>query len=883
MKRFLSILFIICVSTRLFAVPADPHPAVFTQPNGVQVTLIMQGDEFVRFAKTLDGYTLLYNSEGYFCYAQKNMYGDIEPSAFYAEEISKRSTKVNEFLTHISKSLGYSESQISVYKQVRNMVENEYRNHRGNTTGVRKLLTILMQYPDKPFIKTQEDFHNLFNHVKYTEYGANGSVKDFFLESSYSKLDVQTTVVGPFTAKKNHAYYGSFDNVQELATEAVYAAYNFGVDFSEFAFNGEVPSFYIIFAGNGQEAGAGTSSIWSHAWGINPTYFDGVKVSSYACSPEHRGAGGTGITRIGVICHEFGHSLGAPDYYDTDYGDGGQYEGTGTWDLQASGSWNDNGRTPAPPNPRSKIYTYGWATAIELDGAQTVTIPSARIYDNAYFRINSQTPGEYFILENKTRGGYDDYIPGTNMLIYRCAANTSGMNTTSPQKFYPVAANAPVDLPGSGSKCQSHYGSINSSQCAWPGSSGKTEFTDTTIPAMISWNKVPTNKPITNITTHGNYITFDIMGGGTKEDNIIFLPKYSGCTIIPEPGYVSPVASGENFEFKIIIDSLFSQSTITVKSNGQIIIPFDDVYTLSNIQSDQVVTIEGLKINTVSITASAGVNGTINPSGTIDISVGNNQPFTISPNLGYSIENVFVDGISVGPVNNYVFKNATKPHTITARFKYGDKYSINLSNDILQFATLPGVSSEVKEVVISAPKLEGNITVTAPEKFQISNKNGNKWYQSFIITKNQLPYNLYIRYMPKEDERENALGKITLRSKEAYSEIILIGNIKLNIPENDAQLFVVYPNPTTDELIIGPRQAMLANGELVTTNFVESSLEMKIENVKIFDIFGKILLHTTNYSQQTPHSINVSHLKSGIYVLAIQTSSGVFYKKIIKN
>jgi M6 family metalloprotease-like protein len=863
MKHFLFITLIINLFSQTFAVPAYPYPVVFTQPNGEQVTIIMQGDEFVKFAQTLDGYTLLYNDEGYFCYAQRNTQGDIERSAFYAEEIPKRSAEVNTLLANTPKELRFSREQISLYQQFRNVIEQENRNRADNTTGVRKLLTILMEYPDKPFKKTQEDFDNLFNQVKYTEYGANGSVKDFFLECSYNKLDMQTTVVGPFTAKKNWAYYGGdFGEARELATEAVYAAADFGIDFSEFAFNGEVPSFYMIFAGNGEEAGGGTNSIWSHAWSINPVYFNGVKVSSYACSPEHRGAGGSAITRIGVICHEFGHSLGAPDYYDTNYGTDGSYDGTGTWDLQASGSWNDDGRTPAPPNPRSKIYTYGWATAIELDSAQTVTIPSARIYDNAYFRINTQTPNEYFILENKIRGGFDNHIPGVNMLIYHCAANTNGMNTTSPQKFYPVAANAPVDLPASGANCKADYGNINSGQCTWPGNTGKTEFTDTTIPAMISWNRKPTNLPMTNIIVHGGYITFDILGGGEKNSHIVFLPNYYGCTITPENGFISPVASKADFEFKVLLAPTHDQSHIIVKSNGEIIVPTDDIYTLSDIQSDQIVTIEGLKYNTVNIVASSGANGTISPEGTLEVPLGNLQYFDIHPNLGYSIDEVLIDEISVGAVNQYVFKNVMEPHTISVFFKYGNKYPIHTSTKVLQFASRPGECSEVQVVTITSTGLAGSISVKAPEKFEISDK-GEKWYKSFLITKTQLPYNLHVRYCPEEDDKEQVLEKITLCSIEAYNDIALIGNIVLDIIETQTPAFAVYPNPTTGELSI-------------------VSDQLSVISVEVFDVYGRKL---TSF---IPHSsffipINISHLKSGIYFMAIKTPSGGFYEKIIKH
>jgi M6 family metalloprotease-like protein len=867
MKQFLFTTLVICAFMRLFAVPAYPYPVVFTQPNGEQVTLIMQGDEFVRFAQTLDGYTLLYNSEGYFCYAQKNAQGDLEPSAFVAEDISNRSDVVNQMLTNTSKKLHYSENQISTYRQIRQMVETEHQNNRDNTTGVRKLLTILMQYPDRPFIKTQEDFHNMFNQVKYTEYGANGSVKDFFLESSYNKLEVQTTVVGPFMAKNNHSYYGDFSYARELAHEAVFAAHDAGVDFSDFAVNGEVPSFYMIFQGHGQEAGAGTDCIWSHAWGIEPVYFNGVRVSSYACSPELRGSGGKEITWIGVICHEFGHSLGAPDYYDTDYGTGGQYDGTGTWDLQASGSWNDNGRTPAPPNPLSKIYTYEWATVTELNSAQTVTIPSARIYDNAYYRINTQTPNEFYLLENKIKGGYDDYTPGVDMLIYHKAANMDGMNTTSPQKFYPVAANAPVDLPSSGTNCQTDYGSVSSSLCPWPGYTEKNEFTNTTIPAMIDWNRQPTNKPINNITIHGDYITFDILGGGPKNDHTVFLPAYYGCTIISESGSVSPTATGSNFHFKITITDSHNQSDIVVKSNGQTITPVSDIYTLSNIQSDQIVTIEGLKFNTVNIISSAGVNGTVSPIGIVEVPLNNVQHFDIIPNIGYSVDEVFIDGVSVGAVKHHVFKNVTEPHSIFARFKYGTTYFINPSPDVLKFDAHPGIPSQTQIVTVTSPELIGNIQVVAPAKFEISN-NGTKWYKSFSISRIQLPYQLHVRYSPEADDRENALGKITLCSIEAYSEIILIGNIALEISENTVSKFVIYPNPTTGELRIGM-----------------SDIRCLISDILIYDVFGRIRKIENQKSEigKSEIKINISHLPSGIYLLAIKTSSNTYYEKIIKH
>lgn len=71
---------------------------------------------------------------------------------------------------------------------------------------------------------------------------------------------------------------------------------------------------------------------------------------------------------------------------------------------------------------------------------------------------------------------------------------------------------------------------------------------------------------------------------------------------------------------------------------------------------------------TYTITATAGPNGTISPSGSVVVNCGDNQTFTITPNGGYSIQDVLVDAVSVGPVGTYTFTNVTGPHTISATF-----------------------------------------------------------------------------------------------------------------------------------------------------------------------------------------------------------------------
>ncbi|MHC1722102.1 MAG: S-layer homology domain-containing protein [Aminipila sp.] len=71
------------------------------------------------------------------------------------------------------------------------------------------------------------------------------------------------------------------------------------------------------------------------------------------------------------------------------------------------------------------------------------------------------------------------------------------------------------------------------------------------------------------------------------------------------------------------------------------------------------------------ITVTAGKGGTISPS-TASVAKGSNQSFDIKPDKGYAIEDVKVDGKSVGAVSSYKFTNVTSTHTIKATFKVSD-------------------------------------------------------------------------------------------------------------------------------------------------------------------------------------------------------------------
>ena len=68
------------------------------------------------------------------------------------------------------------------------------------------------------------------------------------------------------------------------------------------------------------------------------------------------------------------------------------------------------------------------------------------------------------------------------------------------------------------------------------------------------------------------------------------------------------------------------------------------------------------------IKATAGIHGSITPSGDIDVLHGGSQTFSIAANSGYAISNVKIDGVSIGAVKSYTFENVTGNHTIAVTF-----------------------------------------------------------------------------------------------------------------------------------------------------------------------------------------------------------------------
>ncbi|MBR1644092.1 MAG: M6 family metalloprotease domain-containing protein [Bacteroidales bacterium] len=501
---------LLLVAGRLMAVPAYPDLVKFKQPHSdVVLSILLMGDERVHWAESADGYSLVHGDDGTLMFATRNGQ-DMVPSSYPACEIEDRDEAVKAFLEQTPKHLRYSKSQIDALLNIWNDMSQMRLSPKtmSNVIGEKRFLVILFAYQDLAFTHSLLEFNQLFNQVNYSVGSSIGSVHDYYYDVSHGLFSLNVDVVGPYTGDHNMAYYGTSSadathgGYQAFAEEAVRKASQ-DVDFSNYDNDGDgyIDGLHIIFAGHGEEAGAGADAIWSHKWNINraPTYNNTV-VNVYSCSPECSGSSGTTMTAIGVICHELGHVLGAPDYYDTDYESYGQYPGLGQWDIMSSGSWNNSGYSPAHHNPYTKAYIYKWIQVDTLSEDCVVKMRSVADTNSDVYRINTSTPDDFFLLENRQKKKWDRYTPGHGLLVYhkhRDAYGDAVANNRHPQQLYIVTRVLDsIFLPQNDPDT---YGSISNNYCTLPGDGRRDSLTDYTHLALRPWSGNLNHTPLYNI------------------------------------------------------------------------------------------------------------------------------------------------------------------------------------------------------------------------------------------------------------------------------------------------------------------------------------------------------------------------------------------------
>jgi len=176
----------------------------------------------------------------------------------------------------------------------------------------------------------------------------------------------------------------------------------------------------------------------------------------------------------------------------------------------------------------------------------------------------------------------------------------------------------------------------------------------TVTPLALSFgNGVIGGVPVTRSITITNSGTAPLQAAISSSDPAVFGVAPLSC------GTLAPAASCFiTVTFNPALPVGIKSATLTVNTN--------DPLALTT-----TVSVEAVAVLPYSISASASAGGTITPSGQIPIAPDGSQTFVFTPDIGFRLQDVVVDGISQGALGSYTFSNVNAPHTIRANFVAG--------------------------------------------------------------------------------------------------------------------------------------------------------------------------------------------------------------------
>lgn len=506
-----STIFIFVISQLMFGVTAIPTMIEFQQPDGTDFSAFVRGDEWQNWYENEQGYTISTSDSGEWLYVQR---------------FDKTTPVLTQIPAHIQPQ------RLTIPKHLRPERFEPGEMSGPDISGLDRtefqVPLLLIDYPDMPATYPLENFINLMNQEGYvTSHGETGSFKDFYLENSYGAFDPNTTIYGWFTASQPHNVYGdsspgSYNHVKQMIRDAVDEAEAQGVDWTQFDNDGDgyVDALNVIHAGFGAEEGDG-SNVWSHRWNLGnyAVTYDGVTIYDYTINPEKQGMSSTPeIVNIGVICHEFGHALGLPDLYDTDYSS----TGIGTWGLMAGGSWGGNGNSawyPAHMSAWCKT-NLGWVVPIVItEGSVIIDLPNVE-ENPVVYKMNGIGPNyEYYLFENRQKLHFDQTLKNSGLMIWHV---DESQNNNQNDYHYKV------DLEQADGYFDMNEGRASDMSDPFPGSLDKTEFTDYSIPNSRFYGDNPSGVSVLGISENEGVITANFRNMPTIYINDFLIEEFNG-------------------------------------------------------------------------------------------------------------------------------------------------------------------------------------------------------------------------------------------------------------------------------------------------------------------------------------------------------------------
>lgn len=478
MKKIVILLCSCLLSLSAWAVMASPEPFEYTKADGTKVMARVYGDEFHSYIESLDG-ELLEGSK--------------------SVEMIEEANQVRR-VRRVQQGAG-----VSAFPAF----------------GSPRSLVLLVGFADLDFGEKQSDFQNLLTQSGYNHNGAVGSCRDYYIASSDSLFSPQFDCYGPYKLSRNMGYYGANEgksnsaHAADMVAEACQMAHEAGVNFKDYDVNGDgiLDNVFIFYAGHNEAEGGGAATIWPHQSNISylNIRLDGVLLASYACTSEYKGNSGSTRCGVGTFCHEFGHVIGQPDFYDTDY----NYYSVGNWDIMCSGSYNNGGNTPPTFSAYERMYE-GWLTPKQLELPGSYMLTDVPFHKEAYLIAASThnligwapSPSEFFLLDYRSgANGWDAKLPGQGMIIWHIDYSASAWTSNTPNNGPTLMRMHMEEANGIGWKKRSQ-GENGRASDVYPGTNNVTSF----VPVLHDGTQL--SQPIFNITETSGAIRFTFISEG---------------------------------------------------------------------------------------------------------------------------------------------------------------------------------------------------------------------------------------------------------------------------------------------------------------------------------------------------------------------------------
>jgi len=636
MKSYLTCILFLCIAHTIHPAWLTNVPNTLPQPDGTTIDVFYSGDEYHSWAHDKDQYTMLRDDKtGYVCWA-------------VAENGDLISTGKPVHL-HTPKSLNLTPREnISPerYKQQRQLIDtiDEDNPTRLPTTGTINEIVVFIRFSDDShFTQPLSYYDDMFN---ATGTDVN-SMKQYFWDCSYHQLTVNSpfyptqtgsTIVSyqdthprsyfqPYNAVTNPNGYGMgsrWDREQELLARAVQhiagqVSPSLNIDTDN---DGYVDNVNFIIRG---VEGDWASLLWGHRSQLLMVVamINGKEVCDYNFNIENQ----LDQTGVGVLAHEFTHSLGAPDYYRYSYDE----NPVGQWDIMGV-----NSSSPRSMSAFTKWHYMGWVSTIPQvsESAYYTLFPNTTHQNEHALKVPSPyTTTEYFIVEYRSNatGLIDSALPGSGLVVWRVNTLAGPGNADGPpDELYVYRLNGSLGIDGL----------INTA--FFSAQVGRTAISDYTNPHSFLSDGQSGGLNISDIGEAGESITFFV-----NVDN-----QQSFLTITPASFnfgwvHVNQISPSQSFSVTNISDNAVEISNISVigVNMADFAVNASDLpWSLApaEVQSFSVTfspTTTGEKAAYISIATTTGLTEYVSITGT-GYSTGLPIPYTQNFNSAYVLSNI---------------------------------------------------------------------------------------------------------------------------------------------------------------------------------------------------------------------------------------------------